>query len=221
MDQQLRTKEVTAEREWTVENLPVLTASVCLPEPEGERPSTGERRIRRYYRAQGKAFFRYCGKWLFPQAAEACRAALAVSAPLPRFRAELTGEITYNTDGLWSLYTQSRETGPEGKWMLRRQGDTWDLRTGYPVPIQRFFPPRSGWKRKLWKLAAEEIQRQERQGTARYREDWRRQLRRTFNPMNFYLTEEGLTFFYPMYAIAPAMEGIPTFTVPWGELRQW
>ncbi|MFR0769046.1 MAG: RsiV family protein [Dysosmobacter sp.] len=29
------------------------------------------------------------------------------------------------------------------------------------------------------------------------------------------LTPEGLAFFYPMYAIAPAAEGIPVFTVPY------
>lgn len=40
-------------------------------------------------------------------------------------------------------------------------------------------------------------------------------LRRHFNPRNFYLTDSGLAFFYPMYAIAPAMEGIPVFTLPW------
>ena len=33
--------------------------------------------------------------------------------------------------------------------------------------------------------------------------------------MRFYLTPEGLAFFYPMYAIAPAAEGIPVFTVPY------
>ena len=39
-----------------------------------------------------------------------------------------------------------------------------------------------------------------------------------FPPLNFYLTEEGLAFFYPMYAIAPAVEGIPVFTVPYDRL---
>ena len=56
---------------------------------------------------------------------------------------------------------------------------------------------------------------QEDAGTARYREDWRRRLRRSFNARNFYLTAEGLCYFFPMYALAPAAEGIPTFTVPY------
>ena len=63
--------------------------------------------------------------------------------------------------------------------------------------------------------AAQEIQRQETAGYARYLDGWLRRLRQQFNPMRFYLTPEGLAFFYPMYAIAPAAEGIPVFTVPY------
>ena len=48
-----------------------------------------------------------------------------------------------------------------------------------------------------------------------YLPEWRKAVRRRFNPQNYYLTEEGLAFFYPMYAIAPAAEGIPVFLMPY------
>ncbi len=210
----LNTEIFSAEREWTVEGLPVLTAQVSLPEPVGSENRT-TRRIRRYYRAQCRAFLRYCDRWLFPMAAGACQAALADSRPLPQFQAELTFQVTYNEGGFWSLYTQLREPTADGHVLLRRWGDTWDLRRGYPVPLQSFFPRRQGWKRRLLTLAAQEIQRQEAVGYARYLDGWRRRLRQQFNPIRFYLTPEGLAFFYPMYAIAPAAEGIPVFTVPY------
>ena len=72
-----------------------------------------------------------------------------------------------------------------------------------------------GWKRRLLSTAEAEALRRERAGISRYRESLRRDLRRRFSPRNYYLTEEGLVFFYPMYAIAPAAEGIPVFTVPY------
>ena len=86
--------------------------------------------------------------------------------------------------GLWSLYTQSRETPVSGPSLLTRRGDTWDLNGGYPVELSAFFPPRSSWKKLLLTLAAEDILRQERAGVSRYREDWRRTLRRQFNAQN-------------------------------------
>lgn len=209
---ELRAEPFAAEREWTVEGIPVLTAAVELPQPlDADAVS---RRIRRYYQAQCKAFLRYCERWLFPQAEAEYRAALAASAPLPCFRAELGYRVTYNSDGLWSLYTQSREV--TGHTLLTRRGDTWDLAAGYPVPLSAFFPARSLWRRQLLALAAEDIQRQERAGIARYDPEWRKKLRR-FNSRNYYLTEEGLTYFFPMYAIAPAAEAIPAFTLPYGE----
>ncbi|WP_295582813.1 RsiV family protein [uncultured Oscillibacter sp.] len=218
---ELHTEPFTAEREWAVEGIPVLTASVSLPQPVGEEGGVS-RRIRRYYRLQCRAFLRYCELFLLPWAAEAYRAALAASAPLPCFRAELSYRVTYNQGGLWSLYTQSREVTVPGQTLVTRRGDTWDLGTGYPAAPAAFFQPRTPWKRRLLAAAAAEIQRQEAAGTARYREDWRRRLRRAFNPQNFYLTDQGLVFFFPMYALAPAVEGVPAFLLPYGSegLRQ-
>ena len=96
----LNTEIFSAEREWTVEGLPVLTAQVSLPEPVGSENRT-TRRIRRYYRAQCRAFLRYCDRWLFPMAARACREALADSRPLPQLQAELSFRVTYNEGGFW------------------------------------------------------------------------------------------------------------------------
>ena len=211
----LDTKEFTIRRVWTVEDLPVLEAAVTLPEPQTVNDAC-TRRIRRYYRLQSRMFLRYCQLQLYPQAADAYRAALSVSAPLPCFHAELTCHITQNRQGLWSLYTQLRESAPCAHFYLRRWGDTWDLHKGCLLPLPAFFPPRSPWKSHLLALVEESIHRQESMGIARYHDHARRALRKHFQPKNYYLTDGGLIFFYPMYAIAPAEEGIPTFFVPLG-----
>lgn len=211
---QLRTESFVAEREWTVDGIPVLSAVVSLPRPV---PAAGRAagRIDRYYQLQCRSYLRYCEQWLFPQATAEYHAALAASSPLPHFTAELRHQVTYNGGGLWSLYTQSREAGLPGQTTLLRRGDTWDLVTGYPAPLSAFFPRRNAYKKRLLEFAAGEIERQERAGIARYHEGWRQELRRNFNPLNFYLTDVGLTFFYQMYAIAPLAEGVPAFTLPW------
>ncbi|MEG2176734.1 MAG: RsiV family protein [Oscillibacter sp.] len=210
----LHTEAFTAEREWTVDGIPVLTATVTLPRPV---PAAGRTagRIYRYYQLQSHSYFRYCAHWLFPQAAAEYRAALAASTPLPQWTADLLYRVTYNQGGLWSLYTQSRETGLPGQTALVRRGDSWDLASGYPVPLSAFFPRRSAFKKALLARAEQEIARQEAEKLAQYSPGWRQGLRRNFNPQNFYLTEDGLAFFYQMYAIAPQAEGVPTFLLPW------
>ncbi len=214
----LHTEPFAAEREWQIEGIPVLTASVLVPDPGPEK--NAPRRIRRYYQLQCRSFLRYCERWLLPQAEAEYRQALESSAPLPSFRAELDYHVTYNEGGLWSLYTQSREfTGP-GLPLITQRGDTWDLAAGYPVPLSGFFSKGTAWRKKLLTLASEEIQRRERAGAGRFHENWRRELRRRFNSQNYYLTSEGLAFFFPMYALGPASEGIPTFFVPYDETLQ-
>ena len=214
MDDHLQEMEVfTAEREWTVDDIPVLTATVSLPRPADDR-SRAARRIRRFYQLQARSYLRYCENWLFPWAAAEYRRALEVSGPLPCCTAQLTHRVTCCRDGIWSLYTESRER-LGGQTEVLRRGDTWDLTTGYPLPLTAFFPKREPVKRTLLALAEREIVAQEAAGVARYHDKWRQQLRRSFNRENFFVTPEGLSVFWQMYAIAPAAEGIPAFTVPY------
>ena len=209
---QLHIESFTAEREWTADEIPVLSAAVSLPHPTD--PGRTAARIRRYYQLQGRAFFRYCQRFLLPTAAAEYRLALESSRPLPHFHAELSYTITYNQDGFLSLYTQSREPDPGFPTLLHRRGDTWDLSAGCLVPPGSFFPRGSRWRQQLWESAAAEIRRREASGVSRCYENWNRLLRRRFDPDHYYLTEDGLTFFYPMYALGPAAEGIPTFSLP-------
>lgn len=213
---QLHIESFTAEREWTVDEIPVLSAALSLPSPTDQGRTAA--RIRRFYRLQGRAFFRYCESFLLPAAAAEYHLALETSRPLPHFRAELEYHITYNQDGFFSLYTQSREPVPGNASLLQRRSDTWDLAAGYPVPLRDFFPKGSRWRKQLWEAAASQMQAQEAAGISRWHDGWKRLLRRRFNPDHYYLTEGGLSFFYPMYALGPAAEGIPVFSLPHGEL---
>lgn len=213
--QEMECRVLTAEREWTVDGIPVLRATVSLPRP-GEEAGRAARRIRRFYQLQARSYLRYCENWLFPRAAAEYRHALEVSGPLPCCTAALTYRITCCQEGLWSLHTDSREC-LGGRPEVLRRGDTWDLATGYPLPLTAFFPRREPVRRTLLALAEEEIARQEAAGIARYHDKWRQKLRRSFNRENFFLTPEGLAVFWQMYAIAPAAEGIPTFILPFGQ----
>lgn len=205
--------EEILEQEWTVEGIPVLSARLSLPRPTAGAGRKVLHRLERYYRQFGASYLRYCQEFLYPQAAAAFAQAAAVGAPLPQFSAKVSHRVTWNENGLWSLYLDAVERG--GVPLTVRRGDTWDLSTGTPVPLVEFFPGRTSPRKLLPALATEEIQRQTEAGNAVYREDWRKLVRRAFSGGNYYLTPEGLCFFYQMYALAPAAEGVVVFSVPW------
>ena len=214
-DFEFSVQPMEAERVWDADGVPILRARASLPQPSAENRRW--RKIRAFYRLQSRAFFRYCQGELRPWAARECRAARENSLPMPDFRAELAFQETYLSGRQWSLYTELWEDAAPGLPMRRRWGDVWDLATGYPVALSAFFPSGARWKRKLLAIAAEEMERREKRGLSAYYPDWRRRLRRFFNPRNYYITPDGLTLFFPMCALAPPMEGIPSFVCPWTE----
>ena len=40
------------------------------------------------------------------------------------------------------------------------------------------------------------------------------EIAQSFDPDRFYLAEDGLVIFYPLYSLGAYSEGIPTFTLP-------
>ena len=213
--QQLETETFFAQREWTAEGIPVLCAEISLPRPIAP-DNRISRRIHRFYQLQGHSYLRYCEHWLAPKAAADCRQALMDSTPLPQYTARLTCHITCNEAGIFSLYTDTQEfTG--GPTLMLRRSDTWDLRTGYPLPVSAFFPKQARIRSLLLQTAAAEIRRQEEAGTAAYAPSWPQTMKRTFNRNHFYITPDAFCFFWQMYAIAPSTEGFPTFSIPFRE----
>lgn len=192
------------------DDLPLLTAHADLPQITGR----GSHRFNRYYHACAATFERWCRHKIFPQAQQLYRQALDSAAPIPQWHATLQTVITLHKDNLLSLYTQTTLTGMHPRTILRH-ADTWDLRRGLPITAAECFPPRAPWRALLLREAAQQIRQQESQGIALYDPQWHKKLRRHFRPQQFYLTEEGLCFFFPLSAIAPAVEGIPTFCLPY------
>ena len=199
------------EKEWDFEGLPVLKARIKLYLPPNEKPW---RRIRSYYALQKRYFLKYCEAELLPWARSETRVALENSAPTPYFQAELYAHETERSGKIWSLYIEERETGtPDGEF-VRRWGDTWDMTTGFAVPLSSLFPARSHWKACMIDAARNEIARQERRGEAKYHPGYEKLLKKYWNPRNFYIMPEHIAYFFPMYAIAPAVEKTPVFYLP-------
>lgn len=202
------------EKVWEIDGIAVLRAEVTLPRC-GERGRRA-RRFDRYYRRYARAYLKYCEAELYPRAAEAMRSAMERSAPWACAHATLDYTVTLACGGLLSLYTEGREEQLPPRLTLRR-AEVWDTRRGLLLPLADLFPPKTAVKRLLvrsaWAQAAAQIE----EGSAVYYPNYRAALRRCFSARSFYLTEEGLHWFYPMYSAAPSAEGIPDFCLPYGE----
>lgn len=197
------------QRQWCVDGFPVLTLRLSLPSFAGDDRRL--RRIERCYARFGRCYERYCARFLLPRAAEAFHLAAAANRPFAPWEAEGSFRVTLQTPQLLSLTLDTVEPDCEAA-LRRRRSDTWDLRDGLPLALSDFFPgepfplrrPRAAARAALATRVGE------------LRPDWRLRLRTAAKGEHFYLTAEGLVFFYPMYALGGAALGIPEFLLPWG-----
>ena len=183
------------EKTWESGGVPVLTAEVTLPRCGGK--SRRARRFDRYYRQYARAYLKYCEAELLPRAAETMHTALERSAPWSCARAVLAYRVTLVRGDILSLYTEGREE--------------------HLPPLTAFFPPKTAVKKRLVRAVRETAREQMETGTAAYYPNYGALLRRAFSSRSFYLADDGLHWFYPMYSVAPAAEGIVDFSLPYGE----
>lgn len=198
------------QRQWCVDGFPVLTLRLSLPSFAGDDRRL--RRIERCYARFGRCYERYCARFLLPRAAEAFRLAAAANRPFALWEAEGSFRVTLLTPQLLSLTLDTAEPDFEAAFR-RRRGDTWDLRDGLPLALSDFFPDDPFPLRRGRAAARAALTDQ----IDELRPDWRLRLRTAAKGEHFYLTAEGLVFFYPMYALGGAALGIPEFLLPWGD----
>lgn len=182
--------------------------------PRLEESSPGARRINRYYDALAD---RWLKRWEGPLQ-ERARAALAGGAEsagaagLP-WSASLDFTLTLFQDGVLSLYLDAVEDVGQRRPRRVRQGDAWLLPSGVPLTLRELLPRRRWWRLPVLEEVRRQAGRQVQAGEAVFYDDWVKLVSKRFSPKRFYLTGAGPAVFYPVEAIAPAMEGFPVFSL--------
>lgn len=180
--------------------------------PRLEETSPGIRRINHYYDALAD---RWLKRWEGPLQ-ERAKAALAGGGAgmgsLP-WGASLDFTVTLFQDGVLSLYLDVVENVGARRGHRVRQGDAWYLPSGVPVTLRELLPRRHWWRGPVLEVVRRQAGRQLQAGEAVFYDDWVKLVSRRFSPRRFYLTPAGPVVFYPVEAVAPAMEGFPAFSL--------
>lgn len=180
----------------------LLTADAAWPQLEGDAP--GVRRINRYCNALAQ---RWQKRWEGPLLT---RARAANRPDTPPWEAGMTFRVTLLTEACFSFYIDIIEgTGPTPRRI--RLGEVWSLPDGRPLPLRELLPPGRARKGALLAQVGEQIERRLASGESLFYQDWPRRIAAHLSPQRFYMEEDGPVLFFPIRAIAPSMEGFPTF----------
>ncbi len=175
--------------------------------PRLEETCPGCRRINRYYDALAQ---RWKKRWTGPLLADAKAAAGPETAP---WEAGLDFTVTLFQGEHFSLYWEVTEDVGARRPRRLRQGDIWQLPQGTPLTLRELLPPRRWWKGPILEEVRRQIGARVQSGEALFFDAWPSLASRKFSPGRAYLTPEGPMIFYPVEALAPAMEGFPTFSL--------
>lgn len=175
--------------------------------PQLEESCPGCRRINRYYDALAQ---RWKERWTGPLLADAKAAA---GPETPPWEARLDFTVTLFQGELFSLYWDVWEDVGRRRPRRLRQGDIWQLPQGTPLTLRELLPQRRWWKGPILEEVRRQIGERLRREEALFYDGWPSLASRKFSPGRAYLTPEGPVVFYPVEALAPALEGFPSFSL--------
>lgn len=199
----------------TYRGQPVLSISLqrpCFPE-------TGKTaRIERYFAHVAQLWINRWKEHLFPAACKAFSEASEGGSVFHPWRAQLNYTLTYWHDPIFSLRFDAIESMGNPRPHRFCMGETWDRSTGYPRSLRSFFPGQALiWRKKILASLKQQADQQISSGESLLAPECKQIMDRAFDPDRFYLTDDGIALFYPLYILGPYAEGIPVFMIPFPE----
>ncbi len=190
----------------------VLTLSIRRP----AFPDAGKTaRMERYFDRIAQQWKTRWETLLFPGACQALTGARESGRSFIPWQAELDYTVALWQPPLLSLRLDAVESGRGDRPLHIRMGETWDCASGYPRTLRSFFPAKARrWRKGLLDELRDQAAQQLASGESLLDPDCPQVMERAFDPDRFYLTEGGISIFYPLCVLGAYAEGIPVFTVP-------
>jgi len=172
-------------------------------------------RFNAYYRQKAQRNYRYAATRLYQAAVRQYSLSKSQGFPFHSFELVETFEPTYCRKPMISLFYDIYEFTGGAHGNTVRKVNTWDMERGIIVPLGALFERDYDYKSVILKYISSEARRRQAAGMANYFDNLDENIKKYFDPNNYYLTEEGLAIFYPLYTIAPYSDGIQVFIIPY------
>lgn len=172
-------------------------------------------RFNMYYKQRAHRSSYYARIKLYPQAVKQYQFAKSQNFPFNAYELVQAFETTYCKKPIISLYYDQYEYTGGAHGNTVRTGNTWDLNKASLINLSDLFAKDYDYKKVIIKAVEAEAQRRKISGKVDYFDNLNENIVKFYDDKNFYLSENGVVVFYPLYTIAPYVAGIQTFTVPW------
>lgn len=192
----------------------ILKYNIIYPVFSVQELKSSALRMNNYYNSNVKKFIMHCENELLPAAVCDYKNSIKNDFPVHEYEALSEYTITYNEKGFLSLYIDCYEYTGGAHGITVRCSDTWDVKKGCRISLKEVLFCNQINISEVKDEVIRQIELQEAENPNTYFENYEELVKNTFNPKQFYLTENGVTVYFQQYDIAPYVTGIPVFEIP-------
>ncbi|NLU52519.1 MAG: DUF3298 and DUF4163 domain-containing protein [Clostridiaceae bacterium] len=172
-------------------------------------------RFNMHFRQKAHSNYRYAYTKLYQAAVKHYATSKSQGFPFHAFEFVEVFEPTYCKKPFISLYYDIYEFTGGAHGNTTRKGSTWDMKKNTMITLDSLFVKNWDYKLFILRYVEADAKRKMIMGKGNFFDDLEKNLAKYFDEKNFYLTEEGLAIFYPLYTIAPYSDGIHVFIIPY------
>lgn len=200
------------------ENRPILELKISYPQVMGPLSKQSEYRFNDFYCKQARILNRQARTEFYHRAAEEARIAGEQEYDFTLHSFIRTFTTTRLDLRYTSLFFDRYQYcgGPHG--ITARSGNTWDFSIGAQISLSYFFKKNVPYRNKLLENICKQIEHQKEREEILFFENPLRNARQCFSESNFYLTNNAIVIYYPLYTLAPYYAGILCYKVPFNAL---
>lgn len=206
------------ERTFKYNDTEVLILSIKYPIINMKYNPSAERIINNQIAMNVNEYMRY-SKYLYNQAVKGLMDSQANNYPFHSYSAYMEYHITYNENCHLSAYNDKYEFTGGAHGTTTRSSDSWELCTGMHLSLNDFFDPNTNYRQFITDEITRQAEFNNQQNQGIYFEDYKGLIIKNFDQHSFYLTPQGITFYFQQYDIAPYSTGIVEFTIPYSKIN--
>lgn len=197
------------------EDTVVLTYRIEYPEIVSSDYEYGKDVFNKYNKEKALTYENYVKTQLYSNAVELYKYNSSNGYPIMVYEIVTDYTVTYNEDAVLSLYFDQYEFSGGAHGNTIRSSQNWDLISCVILPLYYFYPNNPYFILEILKSIIEQIRIEIQEGVNQYFDDYCGLVVESFNPENYYLTEDSIAIYFQQYDIAPYSSGIPVFNIPY------
>lgn len=197
---------------------PLLEARVIVPQLENLENTEGIAAINSYYEDFAEKYLAYAVGEGGQIAQTEWDAAREDGFPFHTHHYDSAAEVYYNGSNLLSVLQTDYEYTGGAHPMQYRSAATFDITTGEKLSLADIMGgSMEEALERVYDLVLAQIEERKGSDDFYFNESYREDLREYYGEEDFYLTGDGIVFYYQIYALAPYVAGFPEFKMPLAE----